>query len=90
MYAGDLVYCNLFMHEHAQNEYIADCDKRREFITGFTGSAGIISDILARACAPYSTLLSTPIYCTRDCCGNNERGVALDGWSLPFTSLSRD
>jgi Xaa-Pro aminopeptidase len=24
-----------------QNEYIADCDKRREFITGFTGSAGV-------------------------------------------------
>jgi Xaa-Pro aminopeptidase len=24
-----------------QNEYIANCDKRREFMTGFTGSAGI-------------------------------------------------
>ncbi len=23
-----------------QSEYIADCDKRREFISGFTGSAG--------------------------------------------------
>ena len=24
-----------------QSEYIADCDKRREFISGFTGSAGV-------------------------------------------------
>ena len=27
----------------AQNEYIANCDKRREFITGFTGSAGFFN-----------------------------------------------
>ena len=25
---------------HRQNEYIANCHKRREFLTGFTGSAG--------------------------------------------------
>ena len=25
----------------SQSEYIAECDKRREFITGFTGSAGL-------------------------------------------------
>lgn len=31
--------CN---HTPSQNEYIADCDKRREFITGFTGSAGSV------------------------------------------------
>lgn len=29
------------LHFHFQSEYIAACDKRREFISGFTGSAGV-------------------------------------------------
>lgn len=33
-----------------QNEYIADCDRRRGFISGFTGSAGTAVVTETEAC----------------------------------------
>lgn len=29
-----------------QSEYVADCDQRRSFITGFTGSAGLYNSTI--------------------------------------------
>ena len=39
-YHESLAWCRWRFFFIPQSEYIAECDKRREFISGFTGSAG--------------------------------------------------
>ena len=65
-------------------------------MTGFTGSAGFIHththmhththyDMYIHI---YFDVIYMCMHVCRSCLGNNERGVALDGWSLPPTGFT--
>src|SRR5687768_16872060 len=62
----------VFTEDAHQSEYIANCDKRREYLTDFTGSAGIV-------------LLFQDLF-ERNCCCFVKRSFIMDRWKIFLTS----
>jgi hypothetical protein len=72
-----------------QSEYVSARDKRREFVSGFTGSAGLLVSIIDSSCDFFFQIVTKQVYdvvfelrfgaCYKEGC------PAVDGWAVFLT-----
>jgi len=67
------------------SEYPSECDKRRSFISGFTGSAGEFAPCLIRSLPKISYKWA---FLNRDCDRNNIERLPVYRWAIPSAGLA--